>query len=174
MVVADAIGFSLWRYIEEKMEPPIAKEKMNVNRWTLRMVEDEEVDYDFPALERTKPINAFAFNNNRGTRSRSQSKPYDEVALVDATDDQFKATHIATPKFKDEAAATAPADDDGELTPTSTTQNNPVPLPTSINRPHPVTTTVISHRFPPAAPLDIPAAVEPTTAPRTGVSKIIR
>lgn len=38
-------------------------DQQNVNQWTLRLVEDEEVDYDFPALNRTKPVVQFTTAN---------------------------------------------------------------------------------------------------------------
>ncbi|RFU29181.1 hypothetical protein B7463_g7160, partial [Scytalidium lignicola] len=111
VTVADLIGLSLWRYAEEKLEPSIPAEKLNVNRWTLRMVEDEEVDFDFPALDRTKPVVAFTTANNRAARSRSNSTPYDEFALVEASDEQFKENEKVTPQFKQEAVESSPDDD---------------------------------------------------------------
>ncbi|KAK8027537.1 hypothetical protein PG991_004593 [Apiospora marii] len=36
VTVAELIGLSLWRYHEEKLEPPIPSDKMSVNWWTLR------------------------------------------------------------------------------------------------------------------------------------------
>ena len=144
VTVADLIGLSLWRYAEEKVEPAIAPEKLNVNRWTLRMVEDEEVDYDFPALERTKPVISFTTANNRAARSRSNSKPYDEFALVEATDEQFRENQRITPQFKQESAATAPVDDD--LTP----RNAPMPSSSFMNgtqvRQNPLLTTMSALR----------------------------
>ena len=74
-IVAELIGLSLWRYAEEKIEPPLEGNDLDVNRWTLRMVEDEEVDYDFPALTRTKPLGDFTSNNNRPPRARARDKP---------------------------------------------------------------------------------------------------
>ncbi|CZT50045.1 related to stress activated MAP kinase interacting protein [Rhynchosporium secalis] len=111
VAVADLIGLSLWRYTEEKLQPPIPEDKLNVNRWTLRMVEDEEVDYDFPALERVTPLVAFTTANNRAARSRSNSKPYDEFALVEATDEQFQENQSITPQFKQEVVVSANDDD---------------------------------------------------------------
>lgn len=99
VTVADAIGLSLWRYGEEGLTPALDETKLNVNRWTLRMIEDGEVDYDFPALSRTRPIVDFTSNNNRGARGRSREKPYDEFALVEATDAQFRENQNLTPKY---------------------------------------------------------------------------
>ncbi|KKF93886.1 Stress-activated map kinase-interacting protein 1 [Ceratocystis platani] len=64
VTVAQLIGLSLLRYIEEKREPPLPENKMGVNWWTLRMMEDGEVDDDFPPLERTKPLASFVTANN--------------------------------------------------------------------------------------------------------------
>ena len=111
-IVAEAIGLSLYRYGEEKFEPPIENSKLNVNRWTLRMVEDGEVDFDFPALSRTRPITDFTSNNNRGMRGRSREKPYDEFALVEATEAQFKENQAQTPKYDKLAASASPSTDD--------------------------------------------------------------
>ncbi|RKF57160.1 Target of rapamycin complex 2 subunit sin1 [Golovinomyces cichoracearum] len=121
VTVVDLIGLSLWRYGQEKLEPPLPKEKLNINRWTLRLVEDEEVDYDFPALYRTKPVVAFSTVNNRAVRSRSGTKPYDEFALVEATDEEFTENQKITSQFKEE---TAIQNDD-----TPPNLNKPVSLP---------------------------------------------
>lgn len=99
VMVADAIGLSLWRYCEEELQPPIDASKLYVNRWTLRMVEDGEVDYDFPALSRNKPIGDFTSNNNRAARGRGKEKSYDEFALVEATDAQTRENQALTPKY---------------------------------------------------------------------------
>ena len=98
--VADAIGLALWRYGEEEIKPPIEESKLNVNRWTLRMIEDGEVDFDFPALARTKPITDFTSNNNRGVRGRSRERPFDEFALVEATEGQYNENKTLTPKYE--------------------------------------------------------------------------
>lgn len=100
VTVADAIGLSLWRYLEEGLKPSIDFAKLNVNRWTLRMIEDGEVDFDFPALGRTRPMVDFTSNNNRGARGRSREKPYDEFALVEASEAQYKENQALTPKYE--------------------------------------------------------------------------
>lgn len=98
--VAEAIGLSIWRYHEEGFKPPIEGFKLNVNHWTFRMIEDEEVDYEFPALSRTRPMVDFTYNNNnRAARARAREKPYDEFALVEATEVQFKENQAVTPKY---------------------------------------------------------------------------
>ena len=106
VTVAEAIGLSLYRYGEEAFQPAIEASKLNVNKWTLRMVEDGEVDYDFPALSRTRPIVDFTSNNNRGARGRSREKPYDEFALVEATEAQNLENSVLTPKYDKLAGST--------------------------------------------------------------------
>ena len=116
--VADAIGLALWQYGSEERQPAIEMEKLNVNRWTLRMIEDGEVDYDFPALVRTRPMTDFTSNNNRGPRGRSREKPYDEFALVEASEAQYLENQKLTPKYEryasmasePEASAAAPTE----------------------------------------------------------------
>jgi target of rapamycin complex 2 subunit MAPKAP1 len=168
VTVADLIGLSLWRYSEERLEPPIAPEKLNVNRWTLRMVEDDEVDYDFPALDRTKPVVAFTTVNNRAARARSGSNLYDEFALVEATEEQFQQNQIATPQFKQESASMEAIDDD--IGPKSM----PAPqlsLPISTKpRTNPLTTTMSALRN----PADMPAAPVTQTVPNRGMQKLLR
>lgn len=112
VIVAEAIGLSLWRYHEEGLKPAIQEPKLNVNRWTLRMIEDGEVDFDFPALSRTRPIVDFTSNNNRAARGRAREKLYDEFALVEATEAQFKENQILTPKYGQQVASAAEAIED--------------------------------------------------------------
>ncbi|KAM5466989.1 Component of a membrane-bound complex containing the Tor2p kinase [Microsporum audouinii] len=99
VTVAEAIGLALWRYIDDKIKPAIDASKLGVNYWNLRMVEDGEVDYDFPPLARKRPITDFTSNNNRaaGFRGRSRSKPYDEFALVEASPAEFAENEAACP-----------------------------------------------------------------------------
>jgi hypothetical protein len=173
VTVADLIGLSLWRYAEEKLEPALPPEKLNVNRWTLRMVEDEEVDYDFPALERNRPIISFTTANNRAARSRSNSKPYDEFALVEATEEQFQQNQNITPQFKQESIATSSMDDD--LMP----KNSPMPAPSYATgtqvRQNPLLTTMSALRQN-STLADAPAiGVAPTqSATRNAVKKLLR
>ncbi|KAI9641469.1 Component of a membrane-bound complex containing the Tor2p kinase [Ciborinia camelliae] len=146
VAITDLIGLSLWRYLEEKIEPMIAPEKLNVNRWTLRMVDDGEVDTDFPPLDRLKPVTSYTYSNNRAapTRSRSNSKPFDEFALVEATDEQFEENQKLTPQFKQEAVATSEAEED--FTPINTPKpNTSFPLGTQPHQ-NPLLTTMTALR----------------------------
>ncbi|KAF2465823.1 stress-activated map kinase-interacting protein-like protein [Lindgomyces ingoldianus] len=103
--VSEAIGFALWRYQEERLEPPLTPEKLNVNCWVLRMYDDGEVDDEFPPLTRNKPIMDFASNNSRGMRPRAREKPWDEFALVEATERETADNERITPIYSREAAA---------------------------------------------------------------------
>lgn len=116
--VADLIGLALWRYNEEKLEPALPDDKLNLNWWTLKMVEEGgEVDDDFPPLERTKTLSQFVTtsnNKNEGARpaaaaprmgrGRANTKIYDDFALVPATESEFETNKILTPQFSEEAA----------------------------------------------------------------------
>ena len=176
VTVADLIGLSLWRYSEEKLEPAISPEKMNVNRWTLRLVEDEEVDYDFPALDRTKPVVAFTTVNNRAAgRGRGNAKKYDEFALVEATEDQFQQNQALTPQFKQEAA-NDPVQDEFP-TPKNTFSGSSIltqPAPTQ-PRLNPLLTTMTAFRqnLPLADSPAIGSATTPNTT-RKGEQKFLR
>lgn len=104
-IVAEAIGYALHRYQEEKLEPPLSAEKMNVNHWVMRMYDDGEVDDEFPPLTRNKPLKDFASNNARGMRPRAREKPWDEFALVEASAREIGENEKLTPVYSTEAAA---------------------------------------------------------------------
>ena len=167
VTVAEAIGLALWRYREEGRNPSIPDSKLNVNRWTLRMMDDGEVEYDFPALSRTSPISQFTSNNSRGARGRSREKSYDEFALVEATDTQFKENRAVTPIFDKYAT-------------TSTTSKEDIPSPP----PNPQsqfdkkeTPTVDSLPRKPAAlppPADRPTVPITHSTPRMGPAKMLK
>ncbi|KAL5114911.1 Component of a membrane-bound complex containing the Tor2p kinase [Pleosporales sp. CAS-2024a] len=104
-IVAEAIGYALHRYQEEKLEPPLSVEKTNVNHWVMRMYDDGEVDDEFPPLTRNKPLKDFASNNARGMRPRAREKPWDEFALVEASAREIAENEKLTPIYSTEAAA---------------------------------------------------------------------
>ncbi|RFU72983.1 stress-activated map kinase-interacting [Trichoderma arundinaceum] len=116
VTIADLIGLGLYRYNEEKREPPIPPKKRNINWYTLRMVEEGgEVDDDFPqAFDRTKPLTSVTTVNNAhlrgGGRMRSNSKVYDEFAIVAATDSEYETNQKITPQ-EDEEEEAEPAQD---------------------------------------------------------------
>lgn len=180
VTVAEAIGLALWRYVEEGLEPLILVEKMNVNRWALRMYEDGEVDYEFPALTRIKAITDFASNNNRGMRARSREKPWDEFALVEASEREFAENEQLTPSYSREATAAQesakPAPTPASVTPTpSEPVPKPPPAPARAFR-----NPIIGPSFAPSAPrkdstnlMDAPAVQTSHATPRTGAPKTI-
>lgn len=164
VTVADAIGLALWRYREEGLEKPIDDSKLNVNHWTLRMVDDGEVEYDFPALSRTSPISQFTSNNTRGVRGRSREKPYDEFALVEATDAQYKENRKATPKY--DKIATPSDEHSPERVP-------PAPMRQSQSEKKEVALAP-AVRKPIIAPADTPALPTNYSTPRMGPSKMLK
>jgi len=61
--VEDVIGYSLYEYNEAERTPVITSET-DVPYWNMRIVEDDgEIDEDFPALERSRKIQKFAFDS---------------------------------------------------------------------------------------------------------------
>lgn len=113
VIVAEAIGLALLRYQEEERKPELKSEQLKVNKWMLRLVDDGEVDYDFPPIVRTRPMIENTPNNNKGGRARSRAKPWDEFALIEATAQQQEANDRETPQF-----ATAAAEPELSTTPT--------------------------------------------------------
>jgi hypothetical protein len=92
--VAVAFRFALHRYIEDGMEPVLKDELCDVNRWTLRMVDDGEPDEDFPPMERTQPVTKYIEQGRRGGRVRVRAVKLDgEFALVEATPEQCMSPH---------------------------------------------------------------------------------
>ncbi|KAI5286814.1 hypothetical protein KEM54_006485 [Ascosphaera aggregata] len=173
VTVADTIGVALWRYVENHIEPQLPRDMLNVNKWCLRMVEDEEVDYDFPALGANRPIVDFTSNNNRAAagRGRSRSKPFDEFALVKASEAEFVKNQEVNPQADE-------ADDDAG-------ESNLLTVP-SPNIPHAVQKTamhrnpILGQPFPSAlddaslTPADLPAVPTSQATPRLGVKKTLK
>jgi len=181
VTVADAIGLALYRFGEEKLEPPIAGAKMNVNRWNFRMVEDDEVDYDFPALTRTRPITDFTSNNNRPARGRARDKPWDEFGIVEASDREFQENEALTPLYSKQAAEAAASSQDTPPTPRAMlaaprAQPAPSTTPTPSYIRNPITGPSFSTstlRLDSKPLLDLPAVQASTATPRTGAPKTI-
>ncbi|KAI1464641.1 SIN1-domain-containing protein [Daldinia caldariorum] len=140
VTVAELIGLSLWRYHAEKLQPPVPADKLNVNWWTLRMVEEGgEVDDDFEPLDRKKPVNSFTTANNRAARSRGASKAYDEFALVQASEAGFEENQTQTPQYKQQDVAEDVNDE--EATPRNTPQPQVSPQVAAQPRLNPIITT---------------------------------
>ncbi|KAF2965171.1 hypothetical protein GQX73_g8403 [Xylaria multiplex] len=171
VTVAELIGLSLWRYHAEKREPSIPTDKLNVNWWTLRMVEEGgEVDDDFEPLDRKRPLNSFTTANNRAARSRSASKPYDDFALVQASEAGFADNRLQTPQFEQQEVVVEQPEDD--ITPKNTPQPPPtLPIPTQ-PRANPIITT--TYRGVDTTFADKPAAPASTPAATRGQKKLLR
>lgn len=181
VTVADAIGFSLWRYTEEKLQVP--KALMNLNKWTLRIVEDGEVDFDFPALGRTRPINDFANNNSRPARGRARDKPWDEFGLVEANATQAAENEKLTPQFTDDIIEEPDEESGTEAFP---------PLPEQLVKPpsapargaarpaarrNPITdhrSALAAFRKDSTTAMDVPEAQESHAARRTGAPRTLK
>ena len=124
------------------MQPPIPADKMNINWWMLRMVEDGEVDDDFPPFDRTKGLASFTTVNNAsargGGRQRAGSTAFDEFALVAATEEEFQEHQEQTPqKLEDEEPSSQqsaedvsvgrPREDSGPKSAAGPASNTPAP-----------------------------------------------
>lgn len=168
VTVADAIGLSLWRYQEEGLKPSIEHPKLNVNRWTLRMVDDGEVEFDFPALMRTRPMVDFTSNNNRSARGRSRERPYDEFALVEATDAQYKENQSSTPNYEQQMSPAK--EEDLDFAPPQQDSYEKKEPPT-LTTDRPFTTGL---RRPPAAPADKAIVPASHSTPRMGPAKLLK
>ena len=173
VTVSDAIGLSLFRYHEEGLKPLLPRNKLDVNRWTFRIVDDGEVEYDFPALNRTSPIVDFTSNNNRPARGRSRGKAYDEFALVEATDAQYLENKKLTPKYtkqfeelyQESTESSTQMAQQSEIDFTAIDSN---PLNTAINKPFAFATRKQS------ATLDKPAFATVHSTPRMGPPKLLK
>ncbi|KAH7063830.1 stress-activated map kinase interacting protein 1-domain-containing protein [Paraphoma chrysanthemicola] len=173
--VAEAIGYALHRYQEEKLEPPLSPEKMNVNHWVMRMYDDGEIDDEFPPLTRNKPLKDFASNNARGMRPRAREKPWDEFALVEASQREIAENEKLTPLYSREAAAALESQQDaaeGKI------EKKPVkPIP---NRAKSFRNPITGPSFAPTATrkdksalADVPAVNASHAASRTGAPKTV-
>ncbi|KAK5664211.1 hypothetical protein OQA88_427 [Cercophora sp. LCS_1] len=170
VTVADLIGLSLWRYNEEKLEPPLPSGKLNVNWWTLRMVEEDgEVDDDFPPLERKKQLISFTTANNKAGRSRSNSKVYDIFALAPASESEHTENQKLTPQFEQEGAGDREAED---VTPKGTPRPDNFMPPPVQPRENPVLNTI--HRANTSF-ADLPQPSQPASqATVRGEKKLLR
>lgn len=172
VTVAEAIGLGLWRYMEEGLKPPLEGEMLNVNRWNLRMMEDGEIDYDFPCLARGRPIIDFTSNNNRApaARGRSRSKPYDEFALVKATAIEFAENERQYP------TPSADAVDEAEIAQPIIQANQTNAKNRMFGRINPILGQPFSSALNDSTltPADRPAVPTSQATPRMGVTKTLK
>lgn len=173
VTVVQAIGLSLFVYNKEGLKPPIEGARLAVNKWTLRMVEDGEVEYDFPPLARSRPIVDFTSNNNRSAagRGRSRSKPFDEFALVEATEAEFQENEKLFPQFS-VAARTEEPNDAAQPTPVIPQ----APTKPMASRQNPILGQPFSSALNDSTltPADRPALPTTHATPRMGVTKTLK
>jgi hypothetical protein len=170
VTVADLIGLNLWRYNEEKREPPLPSDKLNVNWWTLRMVEEDgEIDDDFPPLERKKGLISFTTVNNKAGRGRSNSRVYDIFGLVPASPEEFEENKRSTPQFEQEAAD---EEEDGDPTPRNTPRPDVGMLPPAQPRENPLLNT--AYRANTTIFADIPQSTQPANVSSRGEKRLLR
>lgn len=176
VTVADTIGTALWLYGEEHVEPPMERSLLNVTKWCLRMIEDEEVDYDFPPLPMIRPIADFTSNNNRAaaSRGRSRSKPFDEFALVRASESEVKQNEQLIP----DAANYVGEEKVAASTNTLTVPSQPVSIhneKSTVSKNHilgqPFSSAIYDASLTPA---DLPAISTTQATPRMGPSKKLK
>ena len=176
ITVSEAIGLALYRYGEENFEPPIDDSKMNVNCWNLRMVEDEEVEYDFPAITRTKALTDFTSNNNRPQRGRARDKPWDDFALVEASERELEDNERQTPNYSQEAKSAQEASEVAAPAPNNlpirSEQPSPIPTPGPRNPIMGPTFTALARKDA-SNLMDAPAGPTSHAVPRTGPPKTI-
>jgi hypothetical protein len=173
--VAEAIGYALHRYQEEKLEPPLSPEKINVNHWVLRMYDDGEVDDEFPPLTRNKPLKDFASNNARGMRPRAREKPWDEFALVEASQREIAENEKLTPIYSKEAATALESQEDATEGGTEKKPIKPIPSRAKSFR-NPITGPSFAPtatRKDKSALADAPTVNASHAASRTGLPKTI-
>lgn len=166
--VAEAIGFALYKYIEDKKEPTLRVELCDINQWTLRMVDDGEPDEDFPPLERTQPVTAYIVKKSgRGGRlGARETKLEGEFALVEATPEQYVENARVTPGLGPPKKKVA------DPTPPGTAVSTDVAITAIIT-----TTTTTTTSASASAGHSLQMQLQPLFIPgppKTGSSKIIR
>ena len=190
---SELIGLALWRYNEDGFSPALeSDEDTNTNHWTLRIVEDEEVDFDFPALVRTRPVTDFTSNNNRPPQRRARDKPWDEFGLVRATEEQVRENEELSPHIGLTTTSTMPGAFPGTPQPQHEGQQRPLPaqrmdseatIQSTKSAPpgfNPARNPITGPSFAPSALrketgslLDLPQRDNPQSTPRTGAPKTV-
>lgn len=173
VTVAEAIGLALWKYSEESRTPSLEREKLSVNRWALRMVDDGEVEYDFPALGRELPMTDFTSNNNQAAkaRGRTRGKPYDEFALVEASKSEFEEHERLYPQYSGVLPAEEPEPQATLAVPGAQPPPQGKPQP---GRQNPILGPFSSALNNTLTPADRPAVPVSHATPRLGVSKTLK
>ena len=62
-IIDDLIGYCLYEYSKDKSRVPLPPKKCtDPKQWDLKIAEDGEIDEDFPALDRTRQIKKYQFD----------------------------------------------------------------------------------------------------------------
>jgi hypothetical protein len=178
--VSDLIGLALFRYDEEQVTPVLKPSDKRVKKWELRMVDDGEVEMDFPALDGAKLVTDFTSNNNRPPQRRARDKPWDEFGLVraeGADDDDEDDTELA-PVASRASGPSANASTAALTTVQSTVSEHTAPPapPSLVPNRNPITGpsfALAAMRKDSSALLDVPQAPVATSTPRTGQAKTV-
>ncbi|KAJ1554751.1 hypothetical protein HK096_001977 [Nowakowskiella sp. JEL0078] len=102
--IDDVIGYTLFEYLNEKRLPKVPSNLSDISLWTMRIVEDDgSIDQDFPALERTRRVQRFAF---------------DKFALCESIPGQVK-TYILAAKSGDPHLKGSPGSQTPSIAPAS-------------------------------------------------------
>ncbi|EMC98401.1 hypothetical protein BAUCODRAFT_423296 [Baudoinia panamericana UAMH 10762] len=176
--VNELIGLALWRYDEEGYEPPLKGKDSKVENWELRMVEDGEVDMDFPALSRARAVTDFTSNNNRPPQRRMRDKPWDEFGLVraESADEAESDGDVMPAPTKQADVPTPPAPTRQASEMSIQPQVAPTPIPSRNPITGPSFTLNAASRKDSTGPqqlLDLPAAPTATSTPRMGPVKTV-
>lgn len=178
ITVAETIGLALWKYSEDGREPAIERRKLTVNRWALRMVDDGEVEYDFPALGRNLPMTDFTSNNNQAAKSRGRSrgKPYDEFALVEASKAEFEENDRLYPHYRQDIKEEDDQPANVVVPGAAPAQPTPSGPKTVMGRLNPILGQPFSSALNDntLTPADRPAVPVSHATPRLGVSKTLK
>jgi hypothetical protein len=178
--VNDLIGLALFRYDEEQVKPALKPGDKRVKKWELRMVDDGEVEMDFPALDGAKLVTDFTSNNNRPPQRRARDKPWDEFGLVRAegADDDDEDDTALAPVASRASGLSAKTSVTALTTVQSTVPEHAAPPapPSLVPNRNPITGpsfALAAMRKDSSALLDVPQAPVATSTPRTGDAKTI-
>ncbi|KAM0716228.1 hypothetical protein Q7P37_007673 [Cladosporium fusiforme] len=180
--VSDLIGLALFRYDEEKLEPALKSNDRRLTTWELRMVDDGEVEMDFPALDQAKLVTDFTSNNNRPPQRRMRDKPWDEFGLVraeGADDGEDEDIEVAPTESHTSNAERMVANEALTTVRSTVPEHTAPPAPPSLvpNR-NPITGPSFAlanavARKDSSNLLDMPQAPAATSTPRTGAAKTV-
>ncbi|KAI0224379.1 Component of a membrane-bound complex containing the Tor2p kinase [Massospora cicadina] len=121
--VENVIGFALYTYYDQHRAPPLTPNQSRTSHWTMRIVEEDgTIDEDFPALERSRQIEKFAFDQFALCEVSAAQAKLNELAQTKAHD-MKEASPVTSHHLSDSKQAAFPASDSPQL------QNAKGPVP---------------------------------------------